>query len=147
MFGVMESMCGLTFAGVNGSALPQTPFCRTCTLPVFDPAATVATICVSVQLVTTPAEVPSHTWPVPCAAPKPEPEIVTCVPPPPTDRFVIVAVGTAKASEFDTVPSRRTCTVPDCEPVDTAATISVSLHETTVPGFVPSQTTADPCAP
>jgi hypothetical protein len=35
---------------------------------------------VSLQLCTTPAAVPSHTWPAPCAAPKPEPAIVTEAP-------------------------------------------------------------------
>jgi len=69
----------------NGNASLMTPFCRTRAEPVVDPDATVATICVSLQLCTTPLEAPSHTWPLPCVAPKPEPLIVTCVPGTPLD--------------------------------------------------------------
>src|SRR5713226_4315136 len=60
--------------------------------------------------------------------------------------LVMLATGTENASELEAMPSRRICTVPDCEPVDTLTTISVSLHVTTAPGFVPSHATALPCA-
>src|SRR6266545_3781410 len=43
-------------------------------------AATAATICVWLQLTTAPKALPSHTLPLPCAEPKPEPVIVICEP-------------------------------------------------------------------
>jgi hypothetical protein len=38
------------------------------------------------------------------------------------------------------MPSRRTCAVPDAEPVATVTTICDSAQLTTVPGLLPSQT-------
>src|SRR5687767_7458311 len=88
---------------VSGTALLATPFCSTCTLPVCDPAAIVATTCVALQLVTTPAAVPSHTWPVPCPEPKLEPLIVTAVPTPPLPgvALLITGVRTVMDTVFD----------------------------------------------
>jgi microsomal dipeptidase-like Zn-dependent dipeptidase len=51
----------------------MTLFRRTWTLPEAAPAATSATIRVSLQFCTTPFKVPGHTWPLSCAAPKPVP--------------------------------------------------------------------------
>lgn len=88
---------------VNGTALLNTPLCRTLAFPVADPAATSAITCTSLQLCTTPAAVPSHTCPLPCVEPKCEPVIVTCVPATPLvgDTVEIVAVFTLNATEFD----------------------------------------------
>jgi len=49
---------------VNVTPLLITPPCKTWALPELDPVATVATICVSFQLCTTPLAVPNHTCPV-----------------------------------------------------------------------------------
>ena len=62
---------------VNGTLFDQTPPCCTCAIPDVELAATVATTCVSLQLTTFARVLPSHTIPVPCAAPNPEPETVT----------------------------------------------------------------------
>src|ERR1017187_7642648 len=73
-------------------ALDQVPPCRTRTAPDVALQATVATICVSLQLTTLPAGlVPSHTVPVACG-PKPEPLMVTCVfaAPVAVDRLVMI---------------------------------------------------------
>ena len=65
---------------VKATALDHRPYCLTCALPVTALDATVATIWVPLQLTTVPMVLPSHTDPVPCASPKPEPEIVTDAP-------------------------------------------------------------------
>jgi len=65
---------------VKGTELEAIPFWRICAVPVTEPAATVATTCVSVQLTTVPHLLPKRTLPEPCALPNPEPVIVTCVP-------------------------------------------------------------------
>ena len=58
----------------------HTPDRCTCAVPVVDPAATVAMICVSLQLTTFALVLPSQAMLVPCVDPNPVPEIVTCVP-------------------------------------------------------------------
>src|SRR5215471_9307409 len=63
---------------VNVTALLHAPFCCTRATPLSDPGATVAVICVSLQLVTWPSMLPRIT--VPCVQPKPVPMNVTCVP-------------------------------------------------------------------
>ena len=65
---------------VNATELDERPFCCTTAFPDCALAATVATICVSLQLTTVAGAVPSHTEPLPRACPKPEPAMVTCVP-------------------------------------------------------------------
>src|SRR2546430_11604995 len=70
MFGVLT---------VRFTVFDHTPPCSTCATPVFEPEATFATICVSLQLTTTPYVLPSHTFPLPWLAPKPVPVIVICV--------------------------------------------------------------------
>jgi hypothetical protein len=65
---------------VNGTELLIALLCNTRALPVFAPDATVATICVSLQLTTLAGCVPNQTRPLPCVAPKPFPAIVTCAP-------------------------------------------------------------------
>ena len=67
---------------VNATELDERPFCCTTALPDCALAATVATICESLQLTTVAGAVPSHTEPVPRVAPKYEPLTVTCVPRP-----------------------------------------------------------------
>jgi hypothetical protein len=65
-------------------------------LPDREPVGTIATICVLVQLSTLLAGlVPSKTVLVPCSDPKPEPEIVTCVPAAPPDGETLVMAGVA----------------------------------------------------
>lgn len=54
-----------------------------------------AAICVLLQLCTVAGLVPSHTLPIPCTDPKPEPEIVTCVPAVPPDGDTLVMLGVA----------------------------------------------------
>src|SRR6185295_4883028 len=66
---------------VKAVELLQTPICCTWTLPDSAVAATVATICVALQLTILPASLlPSHTLPEPCEEPKFVPLIVTDVP-------------------------------------------------------------------
>ena len=78
---------------------------------------------VSYQFVTTPTAVPTHTIPLPCVAPKPEPVIVTCVPgrPPAGDTFEISAVFTVKAIKFEDSPFCWICATPELDPVFTVA--------------------------
>ncbi len=132
---------------LNGTALLQTPFCRTWALPEVDPPATRATTWVSLQNCTSPFKLPSHTWPLlPREAPKPEPVIVTRVPgsPPAGVTLEIVAVSMLKVTALDHVPPCCTRTVPDLELEATVATTCVSLQLSTVPDALPSQTAPVP---
>ena len=90
----------------NGTELLITPFCRTSAFPDIAPMATIATTWVSLQLCTVLLVVPSHTWPLPCVAPKPDPEIVTCVPGTPLvgEMLEIAAVLTLNGTVFDDRP-------------------------------------------
>src|SRR5260221_9387 len=139
----MESTRAAPPVTVKARVLLNTPFCRTCALPVVDPSATVAAICVSLQLVTVAVAVPSHTRPMPWLAPKFAPVIVTAVPTGPLEGVtsLTVATGIVNANAFDDRSGRRTCTVPELDPVGTVATICVSLQEKIEPGLVPSQRT------
>jgi len=125
----------------------MTPLCNTRALPDWALAATVATTCVSLQLTTVAAwAVPSHTCPLPCAAPKAEPAMVT-VSPGPAGLGVtpeIVGVTTVNATEFDHWPFCCTRALPDWALAATVATICVLLQLTTVAGAVPSQTAPVP---
>src|SRR5208337_1952332 len=144
---------GLTLATwsastVNGIALLMTPFCKTWALPENEPAATVATIWVSLQLCTTPLAVLSHTWPLPCVAPKPEPATVTWVIPcvPVVGETVeMVAVLTVKGTLLDQYPFCCTRALPDLALEATVARICVSLQVTTVPVVLPSSRVPLPC--
>jgi hypothetical protein len=80
---------------VKSIALDNSPHCRTYTLPDTALDATVAVICVSLHVTTVPGVRPSHTNPVPCAAPKPEPEMTICAPAvaDDVDRLVMVGSG------------------------------------------------------
>ncbi len=126
----------------------MTPFWSTQAIPVADPVATAATTWASLQLCTTPGTVPSHTCPLPWAAPKPEPAIVTTVPGTPLDGVTleIVAVATLKGTALDQAPFCCTWTLPDAALEATAATICPSLQLTTAPRAVPSHTVPVPCA-
>src|ERR1035438_458076 len=108
---------------------------------------TVATICVSLQLTTTPGVLPSQTLPLPCVAPNPEPVMVTCVPATPVDgdTFEIVAVFTVKGTTLENNPFSSTWAFPDVEMGATVATICISVQLTTVAGALPSQTIPPPC--
>lgn len=69
---------------------------------------TVATTCVLLQLTTEAYVLPSHTDPVPCAAPKAAPEMVTCNPAEPElgDTLVIAGEVTVKLTPLlDAPPS------------------------------------------
>jgi len=113
--------------------LLKTPFCSTRALPLPDPVATWATIWPSLQLCTTAGRVPSHTCPLPCAAPKPDPAIVTEVPGTPLAGVTleIVAVLTLKGTLLDQAPPCCTCAFPEVAFKATVATICVSLQLTT----------------
>ena len=139
MFGVLVT--------VNATELLQTPFCRTCAFPEFEPEATLATIWPSLQLMTDPGAVPSDTCPVPCTLPKPDPVMVTCVPAEALVgvTLVMVAVFTVKETELETAPFCETRTIPEAEPVDTVAVIWVSLQLTTAPKLLPKYTVPEPC--
>src|ERR1035438_8397781 len=65
---------------VKGTGSDQAPFCCTRAVPEVELEATVATTCVSLQLTGVPRVLPSHTAPVPCAAPNPDPEMAGCTP-------------------------------------------------------------------
>ena len=95
---------------VNATVLPHTPLCFTCALPLVAPDATVATICVLLQLTMLPASLLlSHTLPVPCTAPNPLPVSVTCVPGTPLVGFrhVFARRGHANAARVAECHSRR----------------------------------------
>lgn len=89
-------------------------------------AATAATICVLLQLSTVPRVLPSQIFPLPCADPKPEPEIVTGVPAAPVDGETEVMLGiVGGAGEANTVTE-----VVPCVPPKVAVTVAV-------PAFAP----------
>ncbi len=75
---------------------------------------TVATTCVLVQLTTEAYVLPSHTDPVPCAAPNAPPEMVTCAPAEPEvgDTLVIAGEVTAKLTPLLAAPPNVTTTCP-----------------------------------
>ena len=77
----------------------------------------------------------NRTWPLPWAAPKPEPAIVTWVPgtPLPGVTLEMVAVLTLKATALDQAPPCCTRAVPDVELEAAVATTRVSLQLATVP--------------
>src|SRR5260370_999144 len=89
--GVTVVMLGVATA--KFTAFDHTPPCSICAVPDFDPEATVATTCASLQLTTTPYALPSHTFPTPCVAPNPVPAIVTCVPAAPEIGVTLVIFG------------------------------------------------------
>src|SRR3954452_9151809 len=86
---------------VNAIELLHVPACCTCADPLATFVATVATICVSLQLTMLPASLlPSQTLPVPCTAPKPVPVSVTCVPGTPLVGLMLVSEGDAALPIF-----------------------------------------------
>jgi len=111
--GLMLAICGVFT--VNETALLMTPFCNTWALPDAAVAPTWATICVSLQLCTTAAAVPSHTWPLPCAAAKWEPAIVTVSPGAPMAGVTVEIVGviTLNGICLDQRPPCCTWALPD----------------------------------
>src|SRR5579884_1699371 len=143
----------------NDLELLWTAFCVTATIPLSEPAATVATTCESLQLTTWPLMLPTWTPPAPCRDPKPLPLIVTEVPTGPAVGLTlvicggplagvtleIVAVLTTNGTVPDHAPACCTCAVPELELDGIAATICVSLQLTTVPKVVPSHTVPVPC--
>src|SRR6266481_644 len=126
MFGVLT---------VRFTVLDHTPPCSTCATPLFEPEATLATICVSLQLTSTPYVLPSHTLPLPWLAPNPVPVIVICVPAIAVVGVTLVMLGvlTVRLTVFDHTPPCNTCATPLFEPDATLATICVSLQLTRVP--------------
>jgi hypothetical protein len=106
---------------------------------------------------------PSHTVPVPCADPKPEPEMVTCKPAAPEvgDRLLMMG-GTVKFHPLEGAPATLTTTLPIVVPFGTATSISLSyqlvgvaavplkvtvLAPCTAPKLVPDMVTAVPAGP
>jgi hypothetical protein len=92
-----ETLVIVAVLTVKSIALDNSPHCRTYTLPDTALDATVAVICVSLHVTTVPGVLPSHTNPVPCAAPKPEPEMTICAPAvaDDVDRPVMVGSGSS----------------------------------------------------
>src|SRR5438477_4812157 len=133
VLGVTLAMFGVLT--VSFTVFDHTPPCSTCATPVFEPVATVATTCVSLQLTTTPYVLPSHTFPLPWLAPKPVPVIVICVPAIPVVGVTLVMLGvlTVRFTVFDHTPPCSTCATPVFEPEATFATICVSLQFITTP--------------
>jgi hypothetical protein len=144
--GVIFEIVGVTT--VRFTLFDHTPPCSSCAVPDFAPDATDATTCVSLQLTTVPYVLPSHTLPLPCVAPKPDPAIVTCVPAVAVVGVTLLMVGvtTVKFNAFDHTPPCSTCAVPDLAPETTVATTCASDQLTTVPYVLPSHTFPLPCA-
>src|ERR1017187_2918991 len=65
---------------VKVAALLHVPPCCTRATPLSALEATVAMSCVSLQLETTPAVLPSHSCPLLCVEPNPDPKIVMVAP-------------------------------------------------------------------
>jgi hypothetical protein len=78
---------------VNARPFENTPLCCTVIVPDTAFAATVAVICVFVQLTTVQGVVPSHTAPVPRVFRKPVPVMVMSEPPGPEVGVTVVMVG------------------------------------------------------
>ena len=98
-------------------------------------------ICASVQLVTFPGRLPSVTVPLPCAAPKPEPVMVTD-PPGLAEVGLMVensGVFTAKATALLSTPLFRIRALPDAAPAATTATTCVSLQLCTTRSRFPAR--------
>ena len=127
---------------VNARALDQTPPCCTRATPLTAPAATAAVTCVSLQVTTCPAALPSHTAPLPCVAPKPDPVKVTTAFGTAEAGSTLVRLGvfTVNATALDQTPPCNTCACPVAEPPATAATTRLSLQLCTTPLAVPSHT-------
>jgi len=138
--GLTEAIRGVPME--NWTALLAVPFCSTWAKPEAAPAPTWATIWPSLQLCTTPAAVPSHTWPLPCVEPKPEPAMVTESPGAPMGGATLEITGaiTVKGTELDQAPPCCTWAFPLKALGATVATICVALQFATVAGVEPSQT-------
>src|SRR5439155_10245684 len=107
--------------------------CSTCAVPVTAADATVATICVSLQLTMLPAALlPSHTLPDPCVDPKPVPVMVIESPARAVvgETPVMTGVMTVNVTELPHTPLCFTCAVPLVAPDATVATICVLLQLT-----------------
>src|SRR5713101_2307055 len=78
---------------MNCAALLHTSFRRMRAIPVFAAGSTTATTWVSLQVLTIPWVLPSHTSPLPCAVPNPVPVIVTLVPGAPEAGLTLVICG------------------------------------------------------
>ena len=150
-FANMVTMLGAMLTGVavppppgtvKVTALLQVPFCWILTMPLDALDATLATTCVSLQLVTTPSVLPIQAAPLPCVAPKPFPVIVTAVPPAPELGLMLAICGKliAKGTELLQTPFCRICAVPEAEPGATVATTWPSLQLVTTPAVFPSWT-------
>jgi hypothetical protein len=144
---------GLTLVIVGTSTVNAPPAAithptSTRALPDVAPAPTFAVIEVSFQVCTAAAAEPSHTCPVPWAAPNPLPMIVTTVTPGSPwsgDRLVIAGPVTVNAGPLVLAPFCRTRTGPVVALHATVAVICVSLQLTTVPNVLPSHTLPAPC--
>lgn len=91
-----------------------------------------ATICVSLQVTTTPGLVPSHTVAEPCSLPKPEPAIVTCVPAPPEMGDTRVITGGAAGWDTTRVSSATARAAARGVPFGLAATVYAKTPEVTL---------------
>src|SRR6266404_6770363 len=125
------------------------PFTVACSGPVEAVDGTVATICVSLQLVTEAPEPLNVTVFEACAAWNPEPVMVTELPTPPMVgvMLAICGAGTVKLILlFPATPPSVTCTGPEGAAVGTMATICVSDQLTTPAGTRLNVSTLVPCA-
>ena len=119
---------------VKPTALLHAPPCSTRATPVTALSATVATICVSLQLEIDPAAVlPSQTTPLPWVAPKPVPVIVmeASVAPEFGVTLEMCSVFTVNATGLLITPPCKTSAFPDAAPGPTWATIWPSLQACT----------------
>jgi hypothetical protein len=110
-------------------------------------AATVATTCVSLQLTGVAKVLPSHTAPVPCAAPKPEPEMAICTPAAPDagDRPVMTG-GTVKFHPAEAAPATVTTRFPEVAPDGTVTAMLVALQLVAVAAVPLKVTVLAPCS-
>jgi hypothetical protein len=125
-------------------AIPPTV---TTTLPVVAPVGTLAVIDVAPQLVIVVAAVPLNvTAPVPCAAPKFAPVIVTDAPTVPDGGDTLIMLGTiVNEKPLLTTPPTVTSTFPVVVPVGAVATIDVALQLVIVAVAPLNATALAPC--
>jgi hypothetical protein len=129
---------------LKGTALDQAPPCCTWTFPEAALEATVATICVSLQLTTVPGLLPSQTEPVPCADPKPVPEMATCTPAAPDVGETLEMLGwtvTVKGAPLLAEPLTVTTTLPVVAPLGTVTRMLAAVQPLALPALIPLKVT------
>ena len=129
-------------ATVKTVVFDQTPACCTCAVPVLEFAATVATICVSFQLTTLARVLPNQARLLPWVDPKPEPEIVTCVPLTPLEGATERTLqGSTNGRPTLAMPFTVTTIFPLVAPTGTLTWIRPALQTAATPELVPLKVT------